>query len=598
MPSSLTRDRLTEESGAVAIVAGVSLVAMLLMAAFVLDLGALRMDRASSQSVGDMAATAAAGVFAETDDAELACIAGLEYAVANLRGATASASDIATACGGFSGACVDDVAREAVLSAPPYVITLVNPVPDPSAPGPFPAATETLRDRLAQQPSDAAFDGIPCERFGVEVERTRTFLFGGLAGAFDSTTQRGAIAALEPPGDEGLYASLIVLHQSECQSLVASGGPSGGGIVVEGATYDGEYHPGVITVDSAAMPCGPNSEIIDLDGSNSQILADELYSYALQANGDTASNRANVHPNVPASRLTYPEPGPIITRAPVDHVYNCLGSYGTEDWSPAAAASVSSATACEDAGVRPPYLRQLHDRLAGLTSPPAGWTVVTDCTPSADITVGGPNVYVDCAGGYKPKAITTFADVEMLVFKGELSATGASGGVTIQGSATRGATVVVRGNVSFSNQQALNISDAFIYLPTGYVDIGGQATVSWHAPNKTLSSVCDIYDSSYVHAAPSLSPVPPGACFAPLGLWTNSGAVHNLKGGGGVTVVGSFFTPNADEFRLVGGSGQNLDKAQFFAGKLRVDGGGNVRMIANPDTTVSIPLARTLRLIR
>lgn len=611
-------DRWADESGAVAIMAGISLVAMLVMSAFVLDLGALRMDRAASQSVGDLAATAAAGVFAETDDAELACIAGLEYAIANLRGATASASDIAAACSGFSTACVDDVAREAVLTAPPYVITLVNPVPDPSAPGPYPSATETLRDRLAQQPMDPAFDGAPCERFGVEVERDRTFIFGGLAGVFDGTTQRGAIAVTRITPGPNDYSSLIVLQRNGCQTLANTGG---GQILVldlnttDPLTGDPVTYEGVITVDTLPSGCTGGKKVIEQATSTGSLTeaSGSIFAHAL-ASADPG-NASTFNPAaVPANLNPEPEPGPIITRAPVDHRFNCLASYpafsGTTTWSPSRAGQPIDG--CDDAGTTPPYISRLRTALAPVATAAdallAGFGVfpTTDCNAAegtytpADFG-GAQKLFVDCpiSGGLRLRP--TAAGLELNGFSHIIFRDGLvydSGELRINGPTV----VYVRENGIDASGAALRLRDVFAYIdaPSGttwerFRTSGSSDTLAWMAPLDRTP--CDTY----------VSGAPPAGCFAPLALWTNATAQNELAGNGNGGIIGSFFTPNGtfrfrgsstistapctatpswDTVNLNTGGVFNLEAAQFFAEIIDTAGGASVRMCPSPSTTI------------
>jgi hypothetical protein len=606
MTDRAVRPRLADESGAVAVVAGVSLVAMLLMAAFIIDLGAMRADRTSSQSVGDMAATAAAGVFADSDSYNEACVGGLEYAVSNLRGVSATASQLATACAGFTGACTPTTAaRTATLTVPPYVITISNPVPDDNF-------------RIAQQTIDPAADGTPCDRFGVEVVRDRTFIFGGLAGVFKTTTQRGAIAVTSSVSGPNDYSSLIILQRNGCQTLANTGG---GQIRVfdlnttDPVTGAPRTYEGIISVDTIPSGCSGGQKIIEQSGATSSLTeaTGKIIAHAL-ASADTGNAFTYNPARVPANLNPKPVRGPLITRSPVDHRFNCMTTYpafsATATWSPSRAGQ--PIVGCAAAATTPPYIQRLRDTLSPVTTAAqatsAGYGVLptSECNGTtgtySPASFGGRQVlFVDCPVGGGSRLRPAAAGLEFngfshIIFRDGLQFD--SGTIQINGPTV----VYVRAGGIDASGAALRMRNVFAYIdaPSGvtgerFRTSGSSDTLAWMAPLDRTPC------NSYVSGAP------PAGCFAPLALWSNAPAQNELAGNGNGGIIGSFFTPNAT-FRFRGastiattncvatpswdtvntntGGVFNLEGAQFFAEIIDTAGNASVRMCPSPSTTI------------
>lgn len=602
-------DRSYGEEGAVAIVAGVSLLAMLLMAAFILDIGAVRADRTSSQSIGDMAATAAAGAFGESDSYEEGCIAGLEYAVSNLRGVTVSAADIGSACAGFTATCTSSTApRTATLTASPYEITLVNPVPDDNF-------------RIAQQDLDPDVDGAPCDRFSVEVVRGRTYIFGGLAGVFEGSTQRGAVAVTQAVPGPSDYASLIVLQRNGCQTLANTGG---GQIRVfdlettDPITGDPRTYEGIISVDTVPSGCSGGQKVIEQSNASGSLTeaSGKIFAHALQ--GADAGNLRTYNPaRVPANLNPEPIPGPLITRAPVDHLFNCMTTYpafsSTHTWSPSRAGQpIDGCPAAAESPARPPYIERLR-------------TALSPVNTAADATARGYGVFqqADCNGASGAYTPADFGGSQILFMDCPISGgqrlTAAGAGLELNGfshiifrdglqfdSGTiriNGPTIVyIRAGGLDASGASLRMRDVFAYIdaPDGVTGervrtSGSSDTLAWQAPLD--ATPCATYTTG----------LPPAGCFTPLALWSNATAQNELAGNGNGGIIGSFFTPNGT-FRFRGsstistapctatpswdtvntntGGVFNLEAAQFFANVIDTAGGASVRMCPSPSTTI------------
>jgi hypothetical protein len=84
-----------------------------------------------------------------------------------------------------------------------------------------------------------------------------------------------------------------------------------------------------------------------------------------------------------------------------------------------------------------------------------------------------------------------------------------------------------------------------------------------------------------------------------LALWTMAANGNAMGGGGGLTVSGVFFLPNAIPFSLGGNSTQaNGLNAQFVARRLSFNGGGVLSMRPNSSDAVTLPLPPGFGLVR
>ena len=587
------RDRVktTTDEGAVAVVTALLLTVLLLFAAFVIDLGALRADRSQGQLVADMAAAAAGQSYSanEPGTAREGCLDAIAYAEQNLG---VSLEPDGAGCEVFpdasSGELCDSSWSPAVYTGGAYTVTVTIPVDD--------------NDDLLRGDNYAEVDGFACQRVGVEVTRSRDYFIAGAVGAGDGgSTATGAVARAGGPGDLGEFASLIVLHEQHCQALRA-GGSDGAKVVVErNVADDGTVYPGIITVDSLDHGCeNQNNRIIRTAGGGILEAADHIFSHQLQV--DPANN-----PNVvynPSHNITpTPEPGRRITRAPVDHLYNCRASYPAgQRWSPNHADSVSPGSPCEEAGEIPPYITALHGAYQGLepSDVPTDWGLIdSDQCNDLDGTFGPgagdseSHWFIDCDGTtgntrFRPEN-AHFDGVEAVVINGPVEL---QDNLQVTGHANHSAVFYLQqGSFEAGAQAELVLEDTFVYVHAGSVDVAAGADVIWEAPLEGEGSTsCDAYDNDYDFSGGD-NPAPPADCFAPLTLWTNlQDGDHRLGGGGQVRTVGSFFTPNAVPFRLRGGSGNDYTDSQFFAGLLDVGGGGTITMVPNPETNIELPL--------
>ncbi len=564
------------------------LTVLLLFAAFAIDLGALRADRSVGQSVSDMAAAAAGRVYESNapGSARQACLQAVAYAERNL-GVTLDA--VGSGCDGFdpSEVCSTAAWDPVVYEAEGIRLTVTIPVADASP----------LMQGVSYGPEN---DGGPCQRVGVTVTQARDFFLAGAGGAGrQGATNVSAVARAQGPGDLGQFASLIILDRFGCDVLTSQGsGPQNNEVRVQGVTIDDEYYPGIITVDTIRQGCNPSERLIQTGGGGLIFASDDIFSYHLQQfpGTEAVAYSGNI-------QLDNPRAGRRITREPVDHLYNCRSSYpASERWSPTHADSVSESGPCEEAGELPPYLTDLHASYQGLTSAPEGWGVISGGQCSALTGSFGPGAgdpetkwFVNCTGtsgnqGFTPDDVH-FDGVEAVVTRGQIRLQ--SNSLRVTGATDTGAVLYLQnGRFDGGAQAELELEDTFVYIHNGFFQMGAGADLDWSAPIDTtaddVDSACDVYSNAYDFDGSNAAP--PAMCFAPLALWSNRRDMHFMGGSGDVRTVGSFFTPNARPFRLVGGSNTDYRQSQFFTARLEARGGGSVMMIPNPDTNIEIPL--------
>jgi hypothetical protein len=563
-----------------------SFFALMAIAAFVIDLGVIRMHRSEAQAVVD-AASAAGSLEVGEGNGQSACVNALGYVELNL-GAEFDGVDCTT----MSSTC--NAATPAASSADTtgdWTLTLTYPVPDGHALMDSSAigATPQLVDYR---------DGFLCERIGVTLQRTQTTLFGGVIGQKVTETSVHAVAVTRPSTDADTAVNLVILERYDCDAIVAEGSGGGtGGIWVDVVVLpDGTISPGYITVDSDGTGSGCGGDgVIDVDGGNSQIRADGPSGCPQQIGthpgpiGTTTGEGCGIiqvlAPGTPGcnppactnSGTVLPDPADLhrrVTRAPIDHRYNCKGSYSMPaGW---------EIRPCPD--TPDPHIDDLVSDVGG-PGAPADYTTWTSlghpCTiegpPETTATADG-DIYVDCPTfTVRRNANLTGGNV---VFQGDVVIEG-QGALTINGTVADPLTadldaveVVIRnGSVQKAGQATFAAHNAMVHLsPTSQLTMAGGAngTLIWTSPNT--------------------------GDFAHLALWSDSPTQHHLAGQAYLDLEGVFFTPIATV--VYSGNGvQHQIEAQFVTRKLKVQGQGVLIVRPSYDSAVLIP-ADIVQLIR
>lgn len=593
----------SREEGAVAITTAILLVALIMMAAVIVDIGLLRVDHRDNQLVADMAVTSGGLALGDDLNRAAACEQAWAYLVSNLDGVTSAPEPSPGCANAFAGPCdVSEVPRDELvgtLLGGSVQVRIRMPVFKEDAP--------MQEWRQAEIPED----GDPCERISVEVTQDRDTVLASVGGFESGSSLSSAVALRTDDGTQAEYATLIVLEQNDCNTLTATGG---GGIVVQNL-YDGAgalEAEGLIQLDSdgSAVPygnCSGASQVIvtpgtaggsvicsGADGTPATIFASDdcgvTRDETLRVLGPDNVTRARFLAGGAQDHQLEADPILVdsrLTRKLADFEYNCLsGGYPTTGVQYPGSYLKEGVKPC-DSG-RGPHIDDLIDATMGI-GVPAGFTHFTDCGFTGTLTE--QYVYVDC----DTMPLASFQSDVVVLRGGSQPQDGVDVGlgeaVSIEPHSAGSAVLVVReGNITLTNGGTLTLTDTMVYLHDGDLKINGGA-VTWLAPDEAG------YDevtgaATQCQNLPAANGVPHPSCFENLSLWSNSGANHTFAGSGAANVRGVFFTPNAS-FELSGSGGSGaalaLENAQFLTRKLIVSGGNGVVMLPDPEVFLESP---------
>jgi len=574
---------LGDEAGMVMILFAGFLIALLGVAALLVDLGQQRVSRRSAQSIADIAALGGGKNLSRSNIGQ-ACqdvVTYFDENAPNLPSAlsastfcnqAAPVNVAATECSGGTGQ-----ARPSATVGR-YTIQLEYPVYD---------------SEIADSHFSGAgnHDGIPCDRMLVRITVTNPTYFGRLFGASTISTTRTAVVKKLLPGPQ--IPALWLLDPTGCVSLAASGGAQ----LIVGDTSSpnpSQWVPGLVTIDSDGTNCTGSQTTISSTGSGTLVSTvptsgsnpGAISLFALPPRATTCSNRACAQADVTAGNIS-PQPTPVAeraTRAPVDWRYNCKSSPGLLNYAYPAFHGIQIPD-CD--GTSPPYVDQLIATV-GASGAPAGFATTTNCSPSGNVTFPG-NTWVNCST-FTVQNGTNVLFTGNVIFQGNVKLTGGSLTVT-PGSGTLSPTCMTGITAGCIGSYSPNA--AFIYQRSGDVSATGGGAITF---NHTFLYQAHGVISDGGGAAPVWSPPLEGP-FYKLSLWsegvTGNNSGFTINGGGGLDLAGVFFTPEAAPFKINGGGGVAQQHAQFIAFQLLISGSG--QLIMAPDAgDVPIPPKRGL----
>ncbi|MEO8693293.1 MAG: pilus assembly protein TadG-related protein [Acidimicrobiales bacterium] len=575
--SPIRRDaRQRGQRGAVMVLFAMLQLALLTVAALVIDIGSVRASARRNQSIADLSVLAAGNKLSQGDYTG-ACVALITTLNVNAAGMSAiNASDFCAQAGNDVSKTQCSLPGTGITQAKPkvtvggYTIEVHFPVP----------SSEIWNVHYGV----GLNDGQLCQRMRLLVTTKEPVFFGGVVGSKGHFVTRTATVRAKTDARERIPA-LWLLDPYGCGVLSASGGSQ----VIVGLTSppNPKVVPGIIKLDSDGSACSSNQETISSTGTNTLIQAvpssgtakGVISLFGLPPGATTCVDPICDAADVAGGRLGPQPQGSTerATRAPVDWRYNCKASYPSYH---GLAMEPCSATT-------PKYLDNLRTAVGTSGNPSAStfqrWTTGHSCNPSGTVTVTG-NWWVDCPSGLSVGNGTTltFADGNVIMDNG-LSMTGGvlnvntANGTSSLPSACVAPTVITP-CIDKSSQNA-----AFLYARSGNWDITG-GTINL---NRTM-----VYQSSgYVKVA-SATPnwtAPTEGPFAQLSLWSEkSSNKFTINGGAGVSLEGIFFTPEADPLSLSGSGNWGQLHAQFISYRVAVSGGGTLTM--SPDESmISLP---------
>ena len=415
-------------------------------------------------------------------------------------------------------------------------------------------------------------DGSLCGRLGITLERTHDTLFGRALGQNQMVTEVHAVAVTRASTNADTVVNLVILERYDCDAFVAEGSGNGtGGIFIDVVVHpDGSISEGYGTVDSNGTGAGCEADgVIDIDGLNAIIRADGPAGCSQQTGthvgpggllvGKGCGRIQVLAPGTPgcnppactSSGTVLPDPtalGRRVTRAPIDHRYNCKASYNFGvGW---------EIRPCPD--TPDPKIDNLVTALGGAGTPPGyqTWTGLGHpCTvqggPGTLYTANG-NIYVDCP---------------VFTVKRTVHLTG--GSVVFQGNVVvEGQGVLTINGQNGGNPLLPGLDEVTVFVRSGHLQKAGQATFAAHNSTVYMSPASQLSmfggtNGTLIWTAPVVGE------FAQLALWSETSLVHHLAGQAYLDLSGVFFTPTAQVVDS-GNGAQHQIEAQFGGEKAEV----------------------------
>lgn len=573
--ASRTRHRLRDgrQRGAVMVLFALLLVALLTVAALVVDIGTVRASAHRNQSIADLAVLAAGNKISQGDYTG-ACEALITTLNVNARGMPSIDADQ------FCAQTGNDVAKTqcslpatGIAQARPkvtagnYTVEVRFPVPD----------SEIWNAHYG----NGLNDGHPCQRIRLLVTTREPVFFGGVVGSNGHSVTRSATLRSKTDPRERIPA-LWLLDPYGCTALSASGGSQ-----VTVGMLSPTVIPGVIKIDSDGSTCSSNQNTIVSTGAATKITAVPtsgtpkglISLHALPPGALSCSSPACDSADVSGGRIT-PQPqgsNERATRAPVDWRYNCKSSY--PNYQGLAIAACTEGT--------PKYLDNLRAAIgtSGNPSPSSyqQWSASHSCSPTGTLSVAG-NWWVDCPGGLSVSNGTTLTFLGgNVVLDGGLKMTGGQINVNTSNATANLPTACVPPNVTTPCLDKSSANSSFFYHRGGDWDITGGALNFAHVFVYQADGFVKVSSALPNWSAPTEGP------FAQLALWSEkASSKYNINGGAGMSLSGIFFTPEASPLNLAGNGKWGQLNAQFISYRVAVSGGGTLTLAPN-ETMISLP---------
>ena len=573
--TSRMRRRAADETGAVLVLFSLLMVVLLGIASLLVDFGLQRVSAHEAQSIADMASLGAGEELSHGSPAA-ACQDAITYVNANARDLSPkiSASGFCAQAGNnvaFTSCSVLGGTTQAKpsMTVGRFTVTVVYPV-------------------LAGDLADSHFSGAgandgtnPCVRMGVTVAINNETTFGKIFGVSTLRSSRLAVVKAQNGGVK-MVPALWLLDPFGCPGLSVSG--SGTSVTV--GTTD---VPGLVAIDSNGTTCSGSQTTLDVPSGTLRAIptsgagmgAISLFSSGTPTCTANSCDPADVSGGSPRVSPTPTQAGQRATRSPVDWRFNCKSTYPAYHTIPIDGCTLGT----------PAYIDNLVSAVGNTVgvAPNSSfqkWSPTYSCNPSGTITVAG-NWWVNCPANFSIGSGTniTFSSGNV-VFDGTVKMTGgslafntanplvslpagclpptvSSLALCISSSSANAGFVYMRNGEMNITGGSLNLKRVFVYQKSGAIKDTGGAAPTWTPPNE--------------------------GPFKGLSLWSEISDVFTINGGGGLQLAGTFFTPEANPFKVTGGGGLSQQSAQFISYRLELSGGGSLNMAPDPTTAVPIP---------
>lgn len=400
--------RREDEQGFFIVLFAILLVAMFLMVAVVVDLGALREDRRLSHSASDAAANA--GAFSLTGGAGApltACETAFAYVLQNLDlpSTTSNCSarfPVSTLCTSLLTVPLGN--RTATTTVGDYEISITTPVLD----------SDDLMDAESMggnrtQGVNTNIDGSACDRLGVRIRLAREPFFSGIVNTGSVTTDIHSVA-VRNNDTTSVPISLIIMEPTGCPAIAASG--TGSIEVVQNTAAGQTTNIGGIMVISDGTTCPNNDYTLNVGSGATQghisVLTKDasnnfngvIYLRALATSG-ICTQPACDPAQFSASTGYFPRPKrqPVpLDRGLVDYKYNCRANYRNTGSDPnyrfvnQFGSSGTELPACSGENVTSPesdYMNEFYRAVTAGALEPQSPVIISDCSTLPATLPGG-----------------------------------------------------------------------------------------------------------------------------------------------------------------------------------------------------------------
>lgn len=498
------------ERGAFLLLFALLLVFFLTVVAFAVDLGQGRLQRRNNQQLVDLASLAAgqhlAGYGAPgSSDAAInpygACVAAINSIQVNADDfrPTLSTAEIESTCGIFYNPYAPVVGTTECDSASPVPLTT-----SPVQRGPFELTIQypVLDSAIADARFDSgigANDGVnPCQRMKISLIRTDDTSFAAVIG-IDQIRSRGSavVRGTVDPGGQVIPAFLI-LERYRCSALVENNvGGDSLGIVVEAV----DDQPGYIHVDTAAVPSQCSNSTTSPDGVAvyGTPLPDGSDSIVVESISATLPGVLSVVAT--GERAAYgdgynvePSPGEVISRVPVDDVFNddendAIGELHDDAYPEVSSPTNLGITSSEWVELGCDLLPTVADAADAASA--VKWFV--NC-PNANFTSASATLITSPGGGLQPPTELVFSGNVSVANSGVLDASGPSK-VVIRGS------LLSRGVVALPDVQSFFVGNGIDIRSNGSLRVASEELPQYYdgpdddTLNDDVLTVCDEEDT-------------------------------------------------------------------------------------------------------